>query len=126
MATKDKIAEIELWKKAKGLHNIAKETMLLPHIIADKFSRETIAKKNKKELDNWSNLSKKEQKELDSRFEKEVKDIEDYLVGRAETLFLNNKQFKENVKGADGREYLYTFMEHWSVAYMKFLFPSFV
>jgi hypothetical protein len=98
--TNIKTDEIAKWSKAKDWGNIEKETILLPRIVADNVI---------------SNTS------FDLSNEAEFNKFIDYLVGRAETLYKENADFKKKLKasGEKGRNYLYTMMEHWTEGYMK-------
>jgi 5-hydroxyisourate hydrolase-like protein (transthyretin family) len=113
--------EILDWAKGKDYGKIEKETALLPYIIAEGIADKIIIEKYKSELDKWKDLSKEEQTALDNKIKKESIELQDYMVGRAEILFKQAKEFKKKIKGSGnkGRDYLNAFMEHWAEAYEK-------
>lgn len=108
-------------RKYKKGGTIESDTMLLPIVIAESIAQERVVLKYKKELDNWENLSKEEKDALNKKIEAETNKLAGELSKKAEGLYKNNADFKKkvNAQGNKGRDYLYTFMNHWADAYSK-------
>lgn len=50
----------------------------------------------------------------------------DRLAAHAEMIYAHNEDFKKRVngRGSKGRDFLYTFMEHWTQAILQAEFPA--
>jgi len=94
---------------------IEEETDLLPYVIAEITAEKAVGIGMKAELDEWDTLNSDQRKDLDERYKKELQEVIDYLVLRANITFQYNSDFRKKVKGAGnkGRDYLYCFMYHW-------------
>lgn len=96
---------------AKGgkVHNIYDDTPLVPSIISDIVAADQVSA-NKK----MSDLSDEQKHKLQT-------ELSDYLEKRAVTHYRNNEHFRKSMRarGNKGRDSLYSFMHHWSQAWMK-------
>jgi len=85
-------------------------------MIAELVAEKTVGFALSNELSQWEELTKAQREKLDAKYKHEIKVLTTYLCERAETHYQYNAQFNKNVKGKSnrGRDYLYTFMYHWS------------
>ncbi len=101
---------------AKGgtIKSIDEETAILPYIVAQEPSEFVAQKQFEDEFSKWTDLPIEVKNELNKKYTDKVKEISNYLVARAESLYKHNESFRKEIKSAKGLGKLYMYMNHWS------------
>jgi len=99
---------------AKG-GKIEKDTVILPHLIAERVADEVIYQQFDDEMNKWETYSDAEKKQLNKKINTLKIKVINYLTSRANKTYTNNQYFANKVKakGNQGRDYLYMMMQHW-------------
>lgn len=88
-------------------------------MIAEGVAEEAVKHSMETRFKQWGDLDKTGRTKLDAEYLSEVKLLKTYLCERAETHYQYNEDFNKKVKSKSnkGRDYLYTFMYHWTGNY---------
>lgn len=111
-----------LYAKGAQIKSIEDDTDLLTEVIAQTVAERTmyaydVAMGNPAVVTEvWATLSPTEKAIENENQNKFIRDLTNYLTTRAETIYKNNPDFRMKVRGKGnmGRDYLYTFMQHWA------------
>lgn len=94
---------------------IDEQTPIIPDIIAESIAETLLEVRLKDWLSLWNDMNEEQRDGFNQLYKREKREIEEYLVERANTTYQYDRDFNKLMKSKSnaGRDSLYMYMYHW-------------